>query len=91
MPILIVMCGVGGVPQKSPKKSRSFPTGIFLLVVGAVCLGLAVTAVYSFVTLSRLRVDYLSNRCHEIAVAVDAPCARPRRISFEDKLMLMRS
>ncbi len=56
-----------------------FPTGAFLAVVGAVCLALALSAGYSYVTLSRLRAEYLHNRGHEIASAIEVQTRGPGR------------
>ncbi len=58
---------------------QKFPTGAFLVAVAAVCLALAVSAGYSYVTLSRLRVEYLINRAREIASDVEVETRGPGR------------
>ncbi len=60
-------------------RSNAVPAGATFLVVAAVCAGLALTAGYGYLTLSRLRIEYLQNRAHEIAAAVDAQARGPGR------------
>ncbi|HYK88471.1 MAG TPA: ATP-binding protein [Acidobacteriota bacterium] len=58
---------------------RRLPTGAFLAAVSVVCLALAVSAGYSYITLSRLRAEYLLNRGHEIASAIEMETRGPGR------------
>ncbi len=58
---------------------RPFPTGVFLAAVITVCLGLAVSAGYTYSTFMRLRTHYLQNRGQEIAVSVDTLARGPGR------------
>ena len=53
------------------------PRRLMIAVVFALCLGLLGSALYTFTTLSRLRTQYLSNRGHEIAAALDAQARGP--------------
>ncbi len=57
----------------------SFPTSAFIMVVVLVCLGLAVSAGYNYVRLSRLRTQYLHNSAAEIASALDLQARGPNR------------
>jgi signal transduction histidine kinase len=57
----------------------AFPTGIFIVIVGVVCLGLAVSAGYDFVRLNGLRVEYLRNSAADTAAAIDAQVRGPDR------------
>lgn len=57
----------------------AFPTSAFILIVALVCLGLAVSAGYNFVRLTRLRVEYLHNTAAEIASALDLQARGPNR------------
>jgi signal transduction histidine kinase len=50
----------------------SFPRRWVLAVALLVSLGLLVNAVYTYITLTRLRSQYLDNRGYEIAAALDA-------------------
>ncbi len=59
--------------------SRPFPTGVFLAAAAAVCLGLAVSAGYTYATFSRLRTQYLRNRAQEIAISIDTLARGPGR------------
>ncbi len=54
------------------------PKRLFFAVV-ALCLCLAASAVFAFVTLNRLRIQYLESRGHEIASALDAQARGPGR------------
>jgi signal transduction histidine kinase len=63
---------------------HGFPKRIFLIGVGVVCLGLALTAWYGYRTLSRLRTDYLNNRGHEIGAALDGQMRGPMRRNNPD-------
>jgi len=63
---------------------RKSPAGAFLAIVGSVCLALAVSAGYSYITLSRLRVEYLLNRGHEIASAIELEARGPGRRNNPD-------
>ena len=62
-----------------PRRLSAFPTGAFVVVVAAVCVGLAVSAGWDFVRLSRLRVQYLHNGAAEIAAALDGQMRGPER------------
>lgn len=61
------------------RRSGSFPTRAFLVAISVVCVGLAVSAVYSFRALTRLRDEVLRHRGHEIATAIDAQTRGPGR------------
>jgi signal transduction histidine kinase len=70
--------------MKDPKvKEHSrfgvFPSSAFVLVVGLVCLGLAVSAGYNYARLARIRADYLHNSAAEIASALDLQARGPNR------------
>jgi signal transduction histidine kinase len=67
------MAGEGG------NSLRRFPTGAFLGMVGLVCMALAISAGYSYITLSRLRIEYLLNRGHEIAAVFETDARGPNR------------
>jgi signal transduction histidine kinase len=63
-----------------PKKAVSpAPHRLIIIVICVLCLGLLASALFTFTTLSRLRTDYLSNRGHEIASAVEAQVRGPGR------------
>lgn len=66
-------------PALSGGKLNPFPIGAFLLLVLAVCVGLALSAGYIYFTLSRLRTEYLQNRANEIGLAIDAQARGPGR------------
>ena len=67
------------ISEEGSKRLSRFPTGIFLVMVSAVCLGLALSAAYDFIGLSRLREEYLRHGASEIAAALDAQMRGPRR------------
>jgi signal transduction histidine kinase len=56
-----------------------FPIGVFLLAVMLVCGVLAASSAYGCYTLMRLRKEYLQNRAHDIAVAIDSRARGPGR------------
>lgn len=60
-------------------RSSRFPAGIFLGAVGLVCLGMAVSATYTYSTFMRLRTQYLQNLGNEIAVSLDLQARGPGR------------
>jgi signal transduction histidine kinase len=49
------------------------------VAVGILCVGLLIGALFTFTTLSRLRSNYLSNRGHAIAAAIEAQARGPGR------------
>lgn len=53
------------------------PQRLILIVIVALCVGLLATAFFTFITLSHLRTDYLSNRGHEIASAIETQVRGP--------------
>lgn len=57
------------------------PRQLMAAVVCILCLGLLGSALYTFATLSRLRVQYLTNRGHEIAAALEAQARGPGKRS----------
>ena len=75
---------------KSPRDKLSllragrFPVTAFVGIVAAVCLGLLLSAGHSYVTLSRLRIQYLHNRAMEIATAADVQVRGPGRRNNPD-------
>jgi two-component system sensor histidine kinase HydH len=64
---------------KERSRFGAFPTSVFVIVVALVCLGLAVSAGYNYVRLSRLRAEYLHNSAAEIASALDLQARGPNR------------
>ncbi len=68
--------GSVGSNQGSP---YPFPRGVFLGGVAVVCLGLALSAGYTFLTLMKLRADYLRNRGREITSFIDMQARGPGR------------
>jgi signal transduction histidine kinase len=59
--------------QKEPvPKMRSFPVRPFAAGVLLVCLALGASAVYSYVTLTRLRAEFLDSRGQDLISVVDA-------------------
>ena len=63
----------------APKTANLSPHRLIIIVICALCLGLLGSALFTFVTLSRLRIYYLSNRGHEIASAIEAQVRGPGR------------
>ena len=61
------------------KAANPPPRRLIIIVICALCLGLLGSALFTFVTLSRLRTYYLSNRGHEIASAIEAQVRGPGR------------
>jgi hypothetical protein len=60
---------------------RAFPTRAFIVIVGVLCLGLAISAVWGFIRLSDLRVEYLRNTAEDVAAGIDAQLRGPARRS----------
>ncbi len=58
-------------------KAGPIPRRLIVIVVCILCLCLLGSALFTFTTLSRLRVLYLSNRGHAIAEAIDAQARGP--------------
>lgn len=67
----------GGKRGDGIERAVTFPERVFLVVVVAVCLGLALSAAYSFRTLARLRAEYLRNRAGDVASALDRSMRGP--------------
>jgi signal transduction histidine kinase len=65
-------------------RAGRFPVAAFVSIVAAVCVGLLLSAVHSYVTLSRLRIQYLHNRALEIATAADVQVRGPGRRNNPD-------
>jgi signal transduction histidine kinase len=65
--------------SKPQKAANAAPDRLIIIVICVLCLGLLVSAIFTFTTLSRLRTDYLSNRGHEIASAIEAQVRGPGR------------
>ena len=55
------------------------PRFFILTVVGVLCLAILGSALFTYETLTRMRVEYLSNRGHAIASAVEAQARGPGR------------
>ncbi len=71
---------MNNAPWANPaKRFGSFPIGAFLVIVFLVCVGLSATTVYSYFTIQRLRIQYLQNLAHEVAVGIDARARGPGR------------
>jgi signal transduction histidine kinase len=60
-------------------QASSFLIRTFLLIVITVCAGLALSAAYNFVMLSRLAREYLHNQARDIANAIDSQARGPGR------------
>jgi signal transduction histidine kinase len=60
-------------------QASSFLIRTFLLIVITVCAGLALSAIYNFVMLSRLASEYLHNQARDIANAIDNQARGPGR------------
>lgn len=54
---------------------------LILIVAWVLCLGLLASALFTFAILERLRLEYLSNRGHEIVSAIEAQVRGPGRRS----------
>ena len=68
------------IPSTNTHKTANLPPHrLIIIVICALCLGLLGSALFTFVTLSRLRTYYLSNRGHEIASAIEAQVRGPGR------------
>jgi signal transduction histidine kinase len=63
----------------SSLREGKFPVTAFVAIVVAVCLGLLLSSIHSYITLSRLRIQYLHNRGMEVASALDAQVRGPGR------------
>ncbi len=61
-----------------------FPVAAFVSIVAAVSLGLLLSAGHSYLTLSRLRIQYLHNRALEIATSADVQVRGPGRRNNPD-------
>jgi signal transduction histidine kinase len=61
------------------KAKNPSPNKFIIVVVCCLCFGLLGSVLFTFTTLSRLRKDYLSNRGHEIASAIEAQVRGPGR------------
>jgi hypothetical protein len=60
------------IPSTSEHKNANpAPRRLLLIVIFALCLGLLSSALFTFITLSRLRRYSLSNRGHEIFSVID--------------------
>lgn len=66
-------------PAETPVGANPAPRRLILGVVCVLCLGLLGSALYTFIILSRLRSQYVSNRGYEIASALDAQARGPGR------------
>lgn len=64
-------------PLTGDREKSQFPTRLFVVVVGSVCLGLAISAAFTVSTLLHLRDQYLSNRGREIATAIESQARGP--------------
>jgi signal transduction histidine kinase len=60
-------------------QASSFLIRTFLLIVLTVCAGLAFSAAYNFVMLSRLASEYLHNQARDIANSIDSQARGPGR------------
>jgi signal transduction histidine kinase len=67
----------GTSPAKEHKTTGPAPGRFLWVAVGILCIGLLSSAIFTFVTLSRLRTYYLSNRGHSIAAAIEAQARGP--------------
>jgi signal transduction histidine kinase len=64
---------MAGHSSDEERRTRgSIPSRLIWAAVGVLCAGLLSSALFTFGTLSRLRIDYLSNRGHAIAAAIEA-------------------
>lgn len=76
--------GNSGSSPKLDRRTGKLPThlvALTTLLVGAAIIG---SALFTFLTLQRLRVSYLSNRGHEIAAAIEMQARGPGRRSNPD-------
>jgi len=65
-------------------RTGRFPVAAFVGIVAVVCLGLLLSAGHSYLTLSRLRIQYLHNRALELAAAADVQVRGPGRRNNPD-------
>ncbi len=70
---------MGSVPDAGRARLSTFPTGAFLVIVLAVCLGLALSAGYDFIRLTALRTDFLRDDAARIIAALDGQVRGPDR------------
>jgi signal transduction histidine kinase len=61
------------------KSVHSTPRHLIIIVICTLCLGLFGSALFTFITLSRLRTYYLSNRGLEIASVIESQVRGPGR------------
>jgi signal transduction histidine kinase len=71
--------GQGIGRTRAQGQASSFLIRTFLLIVITVCAGLALSATYNFVMLSRLASEYLHNQARDIANAIDGQARGPGR------------
>lgn len=57
----------------------TFSTKAFKIAVGLVCAGLAISAIYNYIQLNRLRLEYLRHHAVEIANTIDSQMRGPNR------------
>jgi signal transduction histidine kinase len=69
--------GIG--TDRGQGQASSFLIRTFLLIVITVCAGLALSAAYNFLMLSRLASEYLHNQARDIANAIDSQARGPGR------------
>lgn len=60
-----------------PNRRKLLPPGAFLVAVSLVCAGLAVSAGYSFLTLSQFRDKYLEKLGHDVGAAIELQTRGP--------------
>jgi signal transduction histidine kinase len=75
------------VKDASVKGSRTlslFPTGAFVAIVAAVCLGLALTAGYDFLGLAQLRVLYLQNSATRVFTELETKARGPDKRPYPE-------
>ncbi len=63
--------------SKGSRRRSSFPTGAFVAIVAAVCLGLAVSAIYDYIKLADLRNNILRDGAARIAYDIDGMMRGP--------------
>jgi signal transduction histidine kinase len=71
--------GQGIGRDRAQGQESSFVIRTFLLIVITVCAGLALSAAYNFVMLSRLASEYLHNQARDIANSMDSQARGPGR------------
>jgi len=65
--------------SKELKRTVRAPRFFILTVVGVLCLAILGSALFTYETLTRMRVEYLSNRGHAIASTIEAQARGPGR------------